>query len=175
MRIGTALALAALLWAPVACKRKSPAAAAPGAVEMKRIATTVQMGDPRAAGQLVSGFYDIEENAWRWTGKQFIVELGTPLGASGQGAALELQFTIPPVVIEKNGPVTLSASVDGNVLPPETYTTPGAHSYRREVPGALLGGESVKASFELDKTTSPGGGDQRVLGIVANSAALVRK
>ena len=173
MRIGIGLALAALLWAPVACKKKTPAANS--AVETKRIATAVQMGDPRAAGQLVSGFYDIEDNAWRWTGKQFVVELGTPIGAAGRGATLTLQFTIPPNVIEKNGPVTLSASVDGNVLPPETFTTPGEHTYKHDVPAALLGGDSVKASFELDKAMSPGGGDQRVLGVVANSAALVRK
>jgi hypothetical protein len=173
MRIGIGLALAALLWAPVACKQKRPATAT--AVDAKRIASTIQMGDPRAAGQLVSGFYDIEENAWRWTGKQFIVELGTPLGASGRGATLQFQFTIPPVVMEKNGAVTLSASVDGNVLPPETFTTPGEHTYKHDVPAGLLGGESVKASFELDKAMPPCGADQRVLGIVANSAALLRK
>jgi hypothetical protein len=174
MRIGIGVALAALLWAPVACKQKRPAAAT-SAVEAKRIASTVQMGDPRAAGQLISGFYDIEENAWRWTGKQFVVELGTPLGAAGRGATLQLQFTIPQVVIEKNGSVTLSASVDGNVLPPETFTTAGEHTYKRDVPAGLFGGDSVKASFELDKAMPPAGGDQRVLGIVANSAALIRK
>lgn len=172
MRIGIGLALAALLWAPAACKHKRPAAEA---VEGKRIASTVQMGDPRAAGQLLSGFYDIEENAWRWTGKQFVVELGTPLGAAGRGATLEFQFTIPPNVIEKNGSVMLSASVDGNVLAPETFTTAGAHVYKRDVPAALLGGDSVKASFELDKAMSPGGADQRILGVVANSVALARK
>jgi hypothetical protein len=173
MRIGIALAVALLLWTPVACKRKAPAGTQ--SVDTKRIASRVQMGDPRAAGQLVSGFYDIEENAWRWTGKQFVVELGTPLGAAGRGATLELTFTIPPVVIEKNGSVTLSATVDGNVLAPETYTTAGEHTYKRDVPASLLGGDSVKASFELDKATSPGGADQRVLGVVTNSAALVRK
>src|SRR3569832_1976660 len=167
MRFGIRLALAALLWAPLACKHKRPEAAAT-AVDTKRIASTVQMGDPRAAGQLVSGFYDIEEGAWRWTGKQFVVELGTPLGTSGRGGTLQLQFTIPPVVIEKNTAVTLSASVDGNVLPPETFTTPGEHTYKHDVPAGLLGGDSVKASFDLDKAMSPGGADQRVLGIVAN-------
>lgn len=173
MRIGIGLALALLLWTPVACKKKAPASATKA--ETKRIATTVQMGDPRAAGQLLSGFYDIEDNAWRWTGKQFVVELGTPLGAAGRGATLELQVTVPPVVLEKNGTVTLSAAVDGNVLAPETFTTAGEHLYKRDVPVSLLGGDSVKATFDVDKTMSPGGADQRVLGVVATSAALVRK
>lgn len=174
MRIGIGLAVAVLLWTPVACKRKGPAAEQK-AVEAKRIATTVQMGDPRAAGQLVSGFYDIEDNAWRWTGKQFVIELGTPLGAAGRGATLEFQYTVPPVVIEKNGPVTLSASVDGNVLPPQTVSSAGEQVYKADVPAALLGGESVKASFTLDKAMPPSGGDQRELGVVARSASLIRK
>src|SRR5581483_11457712 len=141
MRIGWALALAALLWAPVACKHKRPAAQE-FVQEPARIPTSVHMGDPRAAGQVISGFYDIEDGAWRWTGKQFVVELGTPLGASGRGATLVLHFTIPPVVIEKNPAITLSASVDGNVLPPETYTKAGEYVYKRDVPASLMSAES---------------------------------
>jgi hypothetical protein len=174
MRIGIGVALAVVLWTPVACKKKSGDAAR-RAVEAKRIATTVQMGDPRAAGQLISGFYDIESNAWRWTGKQFVIELGTPLGAAGRGATLELQFTVPPVVLEKNPSVTISATVDGNVLAPETVTSPGEHVYKRDVPAELLGGDSVKATFAVDKTLEPGVDDRRVLGVIATSASLIRK
>ncbi len=174
MRIGVSLALAALLWAPLGCKhRKSEAPLI--APETARIPTTVHIGDPRAAGQLVSGFYDIEDNAWRWTGKQFEIELGTPLGAAARGATLELQFTIPPVVAEKNHSLTLSASVDGNLLPPETFTKAGDFVYKRDVPPALMVAESVKVVFELDKTMSPGGSDTRELGVVATTAGLVRK
>jgi len=174
MKIGWGLALAALLWAPVACKHKKPAAQQI-VQEAARIPTTVHMGDPRAAGQVVSGFYDIEDGAWRWTAKQFVVELGTPLGAAGRGATLELQFSIPPVVIEKNPSITLSASVDGNLLPPETYTKPGEYVYKRDVPASLMNAESVKVTFEVDKTMTPGGADTRVLGVVATTAGLVRK
>jgi hypothetical protein len=171
MRIGIGLALAALLWAPAGCKRRQPAAAQ----STRGIATTVQMGDPRAADQLVNGFYDIEDGAWRWTGKQFVVELGTPLGANTRGATLQFQLTVPPVVIEKNGAVTLSASVDGSQLAPETYTKAGEYVYRRDVPEGVLGPPSVKASFEVDKTLSPGGADTRVLGIIATTVGLIRK
>jgi hypothetical protein len=174
MRIVWALALAALLWAPVACKHRKPAAQQI-VQEAARVPTSVQLGDPRAAGQVVSGFYDIEDGAWRWTGKQFVVELGTPLGASGRGATLELHFTIPPVVIEKNPSIALAASVDGNLLPPETYTKPGEYVYKRDVPPSLMNAEVVRVAFELDKTMTPGGADNRVLGVVATKAALVRK
>ena len=174
MRIGAGLALVALLWAAPACKQKQNTPAQ-NAQQAKRIPISVTMGDPRSAQQLLSGFFDIEDNAWRWTQRQFVIELGTPLGASGRGGALQLHFTIPPVVIEKNQSVKLTAAVDGNVLPPETYTKAGDYTYKQDVPGSLLGGDSVKVSFETEKPFQPGGADQRELGVIALSASLTRK
>ncbi len=136
------------------------------------LATTVHMGDPKSAGQLIAGFYGIEAGAWRWTGKQFAVELGTPYGAAAKGAAVEFKLSIPAVVIEKSKSVTLTASADGTALPPETYSAPGAYTYHRDLPPALLAHDSVKVTFTLDKTFHPGGGDLRELGVVASSVAL---
>jgi hypothetical protein len=174
MRIAAGLAVLALLWAAPGCKPKREA---PPAVsqEAKRTPTVVTMGDPKAAAQLVSGFYDIEDGAWRWTGKQFAIELGTPLDAGGRGATLELKFNIPPAVIQKNQSVTLTGSVDGNLLPPETYARPGEAVYRREVAAALLARDTVKVGFEVDKPFQPAGGDERVLGVIATSVGLTRK
>jgi hypothetical protein len=171
---GVAL-LAAVLWAPVGCHKKRNPAPEAAVEEGPRTATTVTLGDPKSAPQLVSGFYDIENGAWRWTGKQFTVELGVPLGAAQKGAALELNFTIPDVVIDKSKSVTLAASVDGNTLPPETYTKAGEYTYRRDVPPALLNAASVKAAFTLDKTIQAGGGDLRDLGVVAATVGLKGK
>ena len=86
-----------------------------------------------------------------------------------------MYFTIPQVAIEKNPSITMSASVDGNVLPPETYTKPGEYVYRRDVPASLMNAETVRVAFELDKTMTPGGADTRALGVVATKVALVRK
>ena len=172
MRIGICLAMAALLCAAPGCKKKS---AATTAQDPRRVPISVTIGDPRSAQQLISGFYDIEGGAWRWTSKQFVIELGTPLGAAGRGATLEFRFTVPPVTIEKNQSITLSAAVDGNVLPPQTYTQPGEYTYKQDVPGSLLGGDSVKVSFETEKPFQPGGADQRELGVIALSASLTRK
>lgn len=172
MRIGAILAVAAVLGAAPGCKRKS---GAPSVQEARRVPIAITMGDPRSAQQLVSGFYEIEGAAWRWTAQQFVVELGTPLGSGGRGATVELRLTVPPLAIEKNQAVTLTAAVDGNVLPPETYSKPGDYVYKQDVPASLLGRESVKVSFEVDKPIVPGGGDQRVLGVIVTSAALVRK
>jgi|SRR5215831_18014647 len=174
MRIALGLALvAALLWMPAGCRRgKKGAEAASGG---PRFATTVHMGDPRSAGQLVSGFHDIEDNAWRWTARKFAVDVGTPPGAAQNGALLEFEFTVPQPVIDQLKSVSVSASVDGNVLPPESYSQPGTYSYKRDVPAALLGKESVRAAFELDKAIPPGPADQRELGVVASSVGLKAK
>jgi hypothetical protein len=172
--LGVAL-LAAVLWAPAGCHRKRNASPEATVEEGPRIATMVTLGDPKTAPQLVSGFYDIENGAWRWTGKEFTVELGVPFGAGQKGATLEANFTIPDVVIEKSKTVTLGASVDGNALPPETYTKAGEYTYKRDVPPALLHAASVKATFTLDKAIQAGGGDLRELGVVAASIGLKGK
>lgn len=172
--------LAAALSFPAGCRRDTPPAApqaaaqapAQAAEQPPSLASAVHMGDPRSAGQLVSGFYGIENGAWRWTGRQFTVELGTPYGAAQKGAALELKMSIPAVVIQKSKSVTLAASADGTPLPPETYTSPGQYTYSRPLPPALFSHDSLKVTFTLDKTISAGSGDVRELGVVAASVGL---
>ncbi len=83
------------------------------------------MGDPKQEKQLVSGFYGIEANSWRWTGKDFTVSLKPPAGSAVQGATLVFALSIPQVVIDKLKSVTLSASIDGTPLAPETYSHDG--------------------------------------------------
>ncbi len=170
------LLLAAGLGTLLACSRApqpAPQAAAQSAVaQPSSFASTVHMGDPKSASQLLTGFYGIEAGAWRWTGKQFAVQLGTPYGAASKGAALELKLAIPALAIEKSKSITLAASADGAPLPPETYSAPGAFTYHRDLPPAVLAHDSVKVTFTLDKTFHPGGGDLRELGIVASSVGL---
>ncbi len=170
------LLLAAALGSPLACNRApqpAPQAAAQSAVaQPSSFATTVHMGDPRSAGQLLTGFYGIEAGSWRWTGKQFAVQLGTPYGAAAKGAALELKLSIPAAVIAKSKSITLAASADGTPLPPETYSAPGAFTYHRDLPPAALAHDSIKVTFTLDKSFTPGGGDVRELGVVASSVGL---
>ncbi len=140
-----------------------------------RLASTVHTNDARSAGQLLSGFYGIENGAWRWTGKQFTVSLGTPAEAAQKGAVLELKLTVPPVTIEKLQSVTLSGAVNGSALAPETYTKPGQYTYRRDVPASALAADPVKAAFQLDKAMPPDGADLRELGIIVSAAGLESK
>jgi hypothetical protein len=161
--------LLALAFAPLGCKRKPSGEAAPG------MASTLHMGDPRIDTQLITGFYGIEQNAWRWTGRRFSLALAPPSGAAQKGGTLQLRLTVPPVIVERLKTISLSAAIAGSAFPPETYTQAGDYTYTREVAPALLAGESVRVDFQLDKSMPPSGADLRDLGLVVLSAGLEPK
>jgi len=156
------------------CKRDQKEQVQPTVEEADapRLVAAVPMNDPKLEPQLVSGFYSIEGNAWRWTGRQFSVLLRPPAAAAQRGAVLTLQFSVPDPVIEKLHSVTLKATVEGTGLPPETYSKPGAYTYKRDIPASAITGESVRIDFALDKAMPPAGAERRELGIVAASVAL---
>lgn len=175
VRLGLATLVFTLALAPMACKRKAKVRVQATDEEAPRMASTVSMGDPRSAPQLLSGFYTIEDSSWRWTARQFSIVLRPPFGAAEKGAALKMKLTVPDPVIAKLKTVSLTASVGGHALPPETYTKPGSYLFTRDVAASLLAGESVKVEFQLDKAMAPANGDIRELGVVALSIGLEPK
>ena len=172
-RAACALLLLAVTLAP-ACKSRKVASRATDE-EAPRMASVLNMGDPKAEPQLVTGFYGVEAGAWRWAAKQFTVTLKPPVGSAQKGAKLSVKLTVPPVVIEKNKNVSLSATAGNAALAPETYTTPGEYVYVRDVPGSALAGDSVRVDFVLDKVLPPAGADIRELGIIVLSIGLESK
>jgi len=165
--------LLTMAFAPLGCKRKQASVQPAGGPPV--MASTVHMGDPQTANQLIIGFYGIEDNAWRWTGRRFSLVLHPPFGASQKGGTLQLRLTVPPVIAEKLKAITLSATVAGAALPPETYTQAGDYTYTRDVPPALLAGDSVRVDFQLDKSMPPSGADLRELGVVVLTAGIEPK
>jgi hypothetical protein len=139
------------------------------------LATMVHVADPATAGQLVSGFYDVEQNSWRWTMGKFSVALRPPAEAAQKGANLVLRFSIPEPVFQRLGSVTVSATVDRTPLGPESFGKPGDQVYRREVPPAAFTGQTANVSFALDKVLPAGSVDQRELGIVVSSIGFEAK
>lgn len=139
------------------------------------LATMVHVADPATAGQLVNGFYDVEQNSWRWTMGKFSVALRPPAEAAQKGANLVLRFSVPEPVIQKLSAVTISATVDRTMVGPETFSKPGDQVYRREVPAAAFSGQSSNVSFVLDKFLPAGSVDQRELGIVVSSVGFEAK
>jgi hypothetical protein len=168
------LTVLALVILPTACKRHRRVTVQT-VEEAPALASVVATADSQAATQLVSGFYGVEQNAWRWTAGRFAVVLRPPRSAATKGATLQLKFTIPDVAMSKMKGVTLSASVNGTALPPETYAHAGQYTYAREVPATMLGGEIARFDFSLDKTMPPTPSDQRELGLVVSLIGLQPK
>jgi hypothetical protein len=71
--------------------------------------------------------------------------------------------------------VTLSASVNGTQLPPETYTAAGEQTYSHDVPPEALRKDSATVEFALDKYVHPSGAERRDLGVVASMIGFQAK
>ena len=175
MRRLTLLFTAALVLAAATSCNRQPAKVETIEIEQPELSSVVSAGDPTHAVQFVQGFYDIEQNSWRWTRAKFSVTLQAPGGAAEKGGTLELKFVLPGAVLQKTGPVMLSAVLDGNALPPERFENEGDQVFRRDVPAALFRGPSVNVEFSLDKFLAAGAVEQRELGVIVKTAALMAK
>jgi hypothetical protein len=143
--------------------------------EAPRMATMLAVSDPRAQAQLVTGWYPLEQNAWRWTAGHFSVLLRPPQGADANGAVLKLKINVPEAILSKVKTTTLSASVGGTQLPPETYNKAGDYTYTQDVPASALKGESAKVDFSLTKFLPAGSLESRELGVIATSVGFEHK
>jgi hypothetical protein len=164
--VAAAILVCSLTLTPAACKRRRPTIRT--TEEAPVLASVVATADPHAAAQLVSGFYGVEQNSWRWTAGRFSVLLRPPRAAAANGAVLQLKFAIPDAAMLKMKTVSLSAYVDGTALTPETYTQAGQFIYSRDVPANLLGGDVTKVAFSVDKTIPASATDKRELGVVVS-------
>ncbi len=163
-----------MLAAAIGCKSTQPKSEAT-IEEPPALASMLQTADPKAAAQLVKGFYDVEAGSWRWTARQFSVTLSPPATAAARGARLILRLTVPDPVIEKLSSVKLSASVEGTALGEETFSKAGPYVYARDVPAAALAKPSVVVDFSLDKALPPSASDLRELGIVVSAVGFEAK
>jgi hypothetical protein len=111
----------------------------------------LRMNDPAAADHLLSGFYHLEQNAWRWTGEHasVILKAGPPL--------FSLTLYLPELAPARRVTVVLN----GRPLTSASYPAPGR--YLLTAPVNVSGAARVTVS--VDKTFQPPG-DQRRLGII---------
>jgi hypothetical protein len=159
-----------LLLAGSGCKRRHNSSG-----QAQLLASSIYAGDPNVASHFASGFYGVEENAWRWTGKDFAVDLSPPLHSDQKGAQLVMKLAVPDAVIQKLASVQLSASIQGFKLEPQIYTKAGQYTYTRDVPANKLQSDSVRIEFALDHALAPTDSDQRQLGIIVSEVGLVAK
>jgi hypothetical protein len=135
--------------------------------------SSVHAANLRGTIQFLSGIHELENNAYRWTMGKFSLILQPPQGTAQDGARLEFRFVLPDSVISRRKAVTLAASVEGQALAPETYTGKGEFTYVRDVPVSVLGAGPVKVDFALDKYLAAGEVEERELGVLFLSAALL--
>ena len=145
-----------------------------GSCHAKRVAflADLKMGDISADRQLIGGFYQIEQNQWRWAARRFAVVLSPPPGSKRAGGILRLHFFIPNSQIAALGPITLSAEIENSALPPETFIKGGAYTYSRSVPAAAFRGSLLPVVFSLDKGIGRSEADPRELGAVVTEVSL---
>ncbi|MCL4794676.1 MAG: hypothetical protein KJZ84_08940 [Bryobacteraceae bacterium] len=168
LRIALFLILAAAL-AITGCERKYRPDPMATIEEPEDLKSSIAMGDPRDASQLLHGFYEAEGSSWRWSMRRFGVSLRPPAGAALQGASLRMTFTIPDAAAEPLTGLEIRASVSGVKLEPFRVSGAGEHHYQAPVPKAALAGEAVTVEFELSRAIEPGVLDGRELGIVVSS------
>ncbi len=167
--MAAALLLAAV--APASCKRRNRARAA-AVEENSQTVSVLNVADPEAPAQLVRGFYSLEDDAWRWTRSRFSVTLRLPEGSSRNGARLELKGSVPEAVVKRLGPISLSATINGQPLKPETFSKGGVLTYSRDAPASALTGVTATVEFATDKALPPTDKDARELALIVTSVGL---
>jgi hypothetical protein len=143
-----------------------------GAAVVSSAASALDLGTASSHTQLLGGFYDVEDNAWRWTAKRFSAVLRTPPFAARNGARLVFRFYLPDPQVAKLGPITLSGDLDGYPLVPYTYVQGGRYKYSAAIPPDALAYDLVAVNLRFDKAAIGLYGDHRELGAVASSLAL---
>ncbi len=164
------LILIPLLLAGAGCKRRHRNSA-----QAQLLASSIYAGDPNIASHFAKGFFNVEENAWRWTGKDFSVDLSPPLHSDQRGAQLVMKLAVPDAVIQQLTSVQLSAAIQGYKLEPQIYTKPGQYTYTRDIPPDKLQNDAVRIDFTLDHTLQPTATDKRALGIIVSEVSLIAK
>ena len=162
------LILVPLLLTGSGCKRRHRSSG-----QDQLIVSTVFAGDPSVASHFANGFWGVEANSWRWTAKDFEVDLSPPLHAEQRGAQLVMKLAIPDAVLQKLGTMQLSASIQGYKLDPETYNKSGQYTYTRDIPADKLRTDPARIQFSLDHALPPDSNDVRELGIIVSQVGLV--
>lgn len=123
---------------------------------------------PTAAGlDLEHGWHELEHGGWRWTERRFSVRLN--LSQPLAPAKLRFVFHLNEQVVARHPAVTLAAKVNGHLLPPATFSTPGGHEYIATIPSLPAG--PARIEFELESALAPADGEERELGGILISFA----
>jgi hypothetical protein len=130
--------------------------------ERKPALSFLRMNDPNAEAHIVSGIDRLENNSWRWTGRQAIFLLKPP----DKPAALQAEFNVPDQM--RNHPVTLS--LDGLAVATQTFTQSGLYQLRSKPVHPAGGTATVTLSVDQPFRVP---GDNRELALILTAIGFV--
>lgn len=117
---------------------------------------------PVMHGRMLEGWYEQEGwETWRWTARRFSAEF------PHTGRVVSVKLYVP----ENLGSVTLTATANGELLSPGSFSDPGHHEYVTPIP-AGAGGPPLRLEFHSSRGFRPGNGDERELGVVVERIEL---
>jgi hypothetical protein len=132
----------------------------------------LHLGDIRSRAQLASGWYSIEDGAWRWMSNQAEATL-RPLPIAGP-QQFELQLFFPPDFMTRAGtPVAVSVRLNGHPFATSFYYEPGGHTLAKPVPPDLLTQPVTRVSIRVSPSIRPTSIDLRTLGAVVQGLGFV--
>ena len=130
----------------------------------------LELGDLRSRPQLLSGWYSIEDGAWRWMAKEAEAVLLAPSGP----LTFEMLLFFPPDYMRRaGGPATVSVSLDDKPMYEKTYSQPGGHRVSSAIPQDLLASPATKVSIRVNRALPVTGSDQRQLAAVVERLGFV--
>jgi hypothetical protein len=156
----------------LSCKTRKPKPEVLVDDTQAQLGSIVAANNPQTAAQLLRGFYDLENGAWRWTMPKFAISFRPPVGAKEKGAQLKADLVLPEVIFSKTGPIEITVSCNGKAIGKQKFTQAGDAKLSLAVPGELLATEAISLEFALDKWLPPSGVDPRDLGMIFSSAGL---
>ena len=132
----------------------------------------LHLGDIRSRAQLGSGWYAVEDGAWRWMSNQAEATL-RPLPIAGP-QQFELQLFFPPDFMTRAGtPVAVSVRLNGHPFATSFYYEPGGHTVAKLVPPELLTQPVTGVSIRVSPSIRPTSTDLRTLGAVVQGLGFV--
>ena len=128
----------------------------------------VQLADGQPQDRILRGVYD-GKGLWRWTAPSFAFALDPPPAATA--TYLELDFTVPQELMEKNSNVTLVSKVNGVEVDRRNYQKADRCLLSVKVPPEALKKVPAKVEFAVDRSAAdPDKG--RTVGLIVVSVGL---
>lgn len=109
------------------------------------------------------GWYAPENEAWRWTAKTFALEVVPP--AKGALSEFALRFQVPDTLLEAQGRVRVTCTIEGCPAGTITCTKPETLEFRGRFP-TLFTRRAIQLDFQVESSYSPAAGDVRELGVI---------